>query len=274
MLVNPDYGNDSGLDWKAVAKLPMVDQAAREDGLTVLPLPVHSAQEIDGLLTLGLVGGAGTAISRPHVIDGRAPRPDQVHEVLVNPEFAEQRHLGVGDWFDAQAISGDEFEAVAQAGGSFADAVAQVNAGAVGTQVRLRVTGIGITPEEIVLDEGFVMPEVFTTSAFVRRYPQGEAGFFGILARLRRGAADIPAFKEAVQALPHRGAIEFQTTTATEAKVERAVRPQVGALDRSSRSSSRSPGCCSSARRWLARPSSSRWITRRCAHWDSAAGSS
>ena len=30
VMVNPDYGNDSGLDWKAVAKLPMVTQAARE----------------------------------------------------------------------------------------------------------------------------------------------------------------------------------------------------------------------------------------------------
>ena len=27
VLVNPDFGNDSGLDWKAVAELPMVTQA-------------------------------------------------------------------------------------------------------------------------------------------------------------------------------------------------------------------------------------------------------
>ena len=41
VLVNPDYGNDSGLDWKAVAKLPMVSQAAQETGIIALPLPVR-----------------------------------------------------------------------------------------------------------------------------------------------------------------------------------------------------------------------------------------
>ncbi len=37
--MNPDYGNDSGLDWKAVAKLPMVTQAARENGLITAAAP-------------------------------------------------------------------------------------------------------------------------------------------------------------------------------------------------------------------------------------------
>ncbi|MFI5053105.1 MAG: FtsX-like permease family protein, partial [Acidimicrobiia bacterium] len=55
-------------------------------------------------------------------------------------------------------------------------------------------------------------------------------GYFGIALRLRHGAADLAAFKKAVQALPHQGAIEFQTAPVTEAKVARAVRPQVGAL--------------------------------------------
>ncbi len=105
-----------------------------------------------------------------------------------------------------------------------------MNRGEFGTRVRLRVAGIGETPEEIVLDEGFEQSELMATPAFVRRHPEADAGFFGVAARLRHGAADLPAFKRAVQALPHQGAIEFQTIAATEAKVARAVRPQVGAL--------------------------------------------
>src|SRR5439155_13540027 len=71
--------------------------------------------------------------------------------------------------------------------------------------------------------------EMLLTPAFYRAHPDADAGYFGVVARLRDGA-DLAAFKEAVQALPHEGAIAFQTNAATAAKVDRAVRPSVGAL--------------------------------------------
>jgi hypothetical protein len=45
ILVNPDYGNDSGLDAKAIARLPMVTRAGRENGMIVLPVPVRDARD-------------------------------------------------------------------------------------------------------------------------------------------------------------------------------------------------------------------------------------
>jgi len=229
VLVNPDYGNDSGLDWKAVAKLPMVTQAARENGVNALPLPVHP-NDLDGSLSLAAVGGMGRVLARPHVQQGRAPNPLAANDVLINPRLARLRHLAVGDTFGAVILDDAALQAASEAGRTFDDLRRAVNRGQFGTRIELRVAGIGETPDEIVLDEGYEQSEIVATPAFVRRYPQADAGFFGIAARLRHGAADLPAFKRAVQALPHKGAIEFQTSAVTQAKVARAVRPQVGAL--------------------------------------------
>ena len=130
--------------------------------------------------------------------------------------------------------------------------------------MRLRVAGIAESPEEIVLDEGFEQSELIATPAFLRRHPQADAGFFGILTRLRRGAADIPVFKRAVQALPHEGAIEFQTTSVTEAKVARGYDHR-WVRSACSRWSSRSPVSYWSGRRWRVRRSSIPSTTRRSA---------
>ena len=191
---------------------------------------MRGPSDVDGSLGIGALGGMGRVLARPHILEGRAPDPRASDEVLVNPRFARQHQVAVGDSFDAVILSGADLEEASNAGRTFDDLRRAVNRGELGTDVRLRVAGIGQTPEEIVVDEGFEQSEVMATRAFVRRYPEADAGFFGIAARLRRGAADLPAFKRAVQALPHHGAIEFQTSAATQAKVARAVRPQVGAL--------------------------------------------
>ena len=148
----------------------------------------------------------------------------------MNPQFAQRYGVGVGDTVTAAIVSQEDFRSLDSSGMTFAQALARINRGKVGTPLHLRVTGIGVSPEEVVLDEGFEQRAIIATPAFHRRYPQSAAGFFGVSARLRRGSADLAAFKRAVQALPHQGAIEFQTTAATSAKVDRATAPSVGAL--------------------------------------------
>ena len=207
----------------------MVAQAGVEHGVIVVPLPTRPV-DLDQGLGLAFVGHMGYTFAEPHVLHGRMPNPDRVDEVLVNPQFAARYHLGVGDVFDAAIISPADFAAFEASGRTVDENLARVNRREAGTPVRLRVTGVGVTPEEVVLDEGFEQRALLATPAFFRRYPQSDAGFFGIGVRLRHGAADLASFKQAVQALPHDGAIEFQTTPATIAKVERSVQPSVGAL--------------------------------------------
>jgi hypothetical protein len=229
VLVNPDFGNDSGLDVRKVAALPMVEDAGKEQGVSVQALPV-GPDDVNHSLGLALTGTLGYGFGRLHVLHGRMPRANRVHEVLVNPRFADAHGLGVGDEFTAAVISRDDFAAFEESGLTLPQGMARINRGEAGTRVRLRVTGIGVSPEEIVLDEGFEQRTLVMTPAFLRRYPQADAGFFGIAVGLRNGTDDLAAFKRAVQALPHKGAIEFQTNVVTSAKVDRAVRPSVGAL--------------------------------------------
>ncbi len=208
----------------------MVAQAGLERGVIVIPGPIRSVHDLTDQLGLASDGTAGYSFGRPHVLEGRTPDPASAHEVLVNQRFARRHGLAVGDHFDAVIITQDDFSAIDAAGITIPQAIAAVNRGTYGTHVRVKVTGIGDTPDEIVVDEGFEQNLTFVPPAFLERHPHANAGFFGLAARLRRGAADLPAFKKAVQALPHQGAIEFQTSPVTQAKVARAVRPSVGAL--------------------------------------------
>ncbi|HEX9504606.1 MAG TPA: ABC transporter permease, partial [Acidimicrobiia bacterium] len=230
LLVNPDYGDDSHLDARAVARLPMVTRMGREQGVIVLPLGVDNVADVEHSLDLASDGKGMYSIGRLHVLKGRSPDPSRVDEVLANGAFARRYGLRVGDHFLAAIMTREVFQAINDAGLSFSEGVAAVGRGEYGTKVRLHLVGIGVTPDEIVVDEGFENREMVFTPAFLRRYPNASAGFFGLAVRLRRGVADIPAFKRAVQELPHDGAIEFQTMPVTAAKVARAVRPQVGAL--------------------------------------------
>lgn len=229
VLVNPDYGTGSGLDVQAVERLPMVEDGGKEQGVSVLPLPVHAA-DLEHGIGLAALGRFAYSFARPHLLHGRMPAADDAQAVLVNPEFARRYGVGVGDELEAVVATPSQLERFASSGGSVAEGLAQVNRGAVGTRVRLRVSGIGVTPDEVVVDEGFEQQALLTTPAFFHEYPQADAGFYGVAVRLRHGTADLAAFKRAVQALPHQGAIEFQTIDATSAKVERAVQPSVGAL--------------------------------------------
>ncbi|MFI5054250.1 MAG: hypothetical protein ACHQDE_07805, partial [Acidimicrobiia bacterium] len=222
VLVNPDFGSESKLDVRAVTKLPMVLQAGHERGVIAIPLPVRRFGDLDQAIGLASDGKVAYSIGRPHVTAGRLPIATSVHEVLVNPRLATRHGLSVGDHYDAVILGGDDFAAIEGSNLSFPQVLAAMNRGDYGTRVRLKVVGIGEFPDEIVVDEGFEQTATMVTPAFLHRYPQADAGYFGIALRLRHGAADLAAFKKAVQALPHQGAIEFQTAPVTEAKVARA----------------------------------------------------
>ena len=93
------------------------------------------------------------------------------------------------------------------------------------------VTGIGTFPEEIVVDEGFENGRCSSRPAFLDRYPERAFPFWGEVVRLRRGARDIPQFRARRRRRwfpTRRSRSRAQPKTAT--KVERAVRPSVGAL--------------------------------------------
>jgi ABC-type antimicrobial peptide transport system permease subunit len=232
VLVNPDNGTDSALRSEDVAGLPQVAEAGREDGLFLALASAKSQSDLQGLgIDLVSDGRVGYSFGRRKILEGRRPNPRRAREVAINPLLAEQQHLGVGDrlrvltFSDAEAarIDSGEFPSVL-------DALAAARRGEIGSIIALRVAGIAIGPDEIVTDEGFGNPSMFLTPAFRQRYPQAGSPYWGEAVRLRHGAADIPAFRQGVEALVPNEAIAFETLPSVTAKFDRAVRPEVGAL--------------------------------------------
>jgi hypothetical protein len=232
VLVNPDLGTDSALRAKDVAALPQVAEAGRVDGLFLVPADLRSEADFGAFgVVLASRGRAGYAFGRSKLLEGRNPDPRRAREVGINPVLAGQQHVGVGDRLRAIVFSdADVARLDAREFASFDEGLAAIRRGELGTLVTLRVTGIGVSPDEIVTDEGFANPTMFVTPAFRRRYPQAGIPYWGGVVRLRHGAADIPAFRRRVEALVPDEAIAFETITSVTAKVDRAVRPEVGAL--------------------------------------------
>lgn len=232
VLVNPDLGTDSALEYRDVAQLPQVAEAGRVDGLFLAPADLRSEADFGGFgIVLASRGRAGYAFGRSKLLEGRNPNPRRPREVGINPVLAEREQLGVGD--RVQAIVFSDADVERQYSGEFAsveEGLAAIRRGELGTRVTLRVTGIGVGPDEIVTDEGFGDPTMFVTPAFRRRYPQAGIPYWGELVRLRHGASDIPEFRKRVEALVPGEAIAFETITSVTAKFDRAVRPEVGAL--------------------------------------------
>src|SRR5204862_8094657 len=131
---------------------------------------------------------------------------------------------------DAFSLADADIARSERLGLSFAQGAAAARRGEFGTRLALKVAGIGVNPDAVVVDEGFETPSMTLSPAFAQRCPQGASPYWAEIVRLRRGAADIPAFRAAIEKMAPGEAIAFQTTTVTEAKVARAVRPQVVAL--------------------------------------------
>ncbi len=232
ILVNPDRGTASALHSEEVERLPQVAEAGRVDGTALVTTNPMTVADFDGYgIVLAFGGGVGYSFGRPKILEGKMPDPRRAREVLINPLLAAQHHVGVGDLLHTLVLRNIDLERLGSGElTTFAAVRAAIRRGEIGKPVTLRVTGIGLGPDDIVTDEGFADERMVLTPAFRRRYPAAAVPYWGEVVRLRHGAADIPAFRRAVEALHPDEAIAFQSTTNTSAKVDRAVRPEVGAL--------------------------------------------
>ena len=130
-----------------------------------------------------------TTFARPKVLDGRLPRRDRANEVMINPVLADRERLSVGDrvtalGFSREATESTEDPTAAEAGSLEEQIAAGERAGLV-ERFDLEVSGIGISPEEIVVDEAFEGPAMLLSPAFGPAHPDVDAGYFGIEARVR-----------------------------------------------------------------------------------------
>ncbi|MDQ1499528.1 MAG: putative transport system permease protein [Actinomycetota bacterium] len=164
----------------------------------------------------------GDTVDRPNLLSGRRPDPDGADEVLVNRTMARERHLRVGSTIDWTAYAPqDEGPDSALVGGE---------------PVHLRVVGIGVYPNEVVSTAPYDdLPVMYLTAAYYRAHPTQTQGYSFEAIRLRRGNADMAAFRASMaRVLADHGVSEenflFADRSGRNAGVQRAIRPQALAL--------------------------------------------
>jgi hypothetical protein len=203
--------SDAVVNANTSAETPAKTEAARVSGMKILDAvdrsPVVVAHGRLGGVTLeriidgkvdprvtttsafGLVAyddQMGRTVSKPRLYGGRLAAVDRADEVTITPETASIMGWHVGsvitdvreyDWSD-----------LAEDGSTPPTA---------GHPLRLRVVGITQYPDWLLVPKSERQARVYLTPAFARRHPRS-VFYLTEAVRLRHGAADIPALREAV----------------------------------------------------------------------------
>jgi putative ABC transport system permease protein len=157
-------------------------------------------------------------VNVPKVLRGRQADESRAFEVTVNPLMASRFRLRVGSRLSALTGSHDQIAEFAETGKIPRGLVDQA----------FRVVGIVQAPGDVASAEQNGQPTVSLTHAYYVAH-RSSVMFEGVGVRLRRGAADVPAFKAEVEPLSNQP-VPFETGRDDELKTTRAIHPQVLAL--------------------------------------------
>jgi ABC-type lipoprotein release transport system permease subunit len=208
--------------YREVARLPDVADLGVAVGLDLLLVsgPPAAGEAIGDFLP-ALASADGrllTQVARPRVTAGRLPRQDRPDEAFANRFLAEEG-IGVGSTLEVQVGSTSSENPMDTAGPTR----------------RVTVVGTGILPNEVLpiaVNDSF--PTLFVTEAFYRRYAgPAFAAFDGAFARLRPGTDEVQfraAVRFAFDRHPQLGGLFYSSEQERTAVVQRAIRPQVVAL--------------------------------------------
>ncbi|HVL33742.1 MAG TPA: FtsX-like permease family protein [Actinomycetota bacterium] len=160
-------------------------------------------------------GRFATEINVSKVMQGRRPRPERVHEVLVGFTVAETFGVELGDRLKMKLYGFDEEN--------------QSPDQTVVAEMDLHVVGIGGMPGEFQTLAGASIPTVHLTPAFLRRYEAAISPDEAFAIRLRNGHADLPAFQREAERAGYRVEAFFEQRIQTDS-VQRSARFQAFAL--------------------------------------------
>jgi ABC-type lipoprotein release transport system permease subunit len=225
------------LDMGAVERLPPVVDTDLVLFFMLVPSTPTGEPDPDGpgLNPFGSTRGTfGVTSERPLVVAGHPPDPGQAHHVAINEQLAEDNDLVPGDALRVWSYRPDQFFAELEAPGDTQPA---------GPALDLTVSGVVRMPRDVSpepTDESVTALSnhgLFLTPAFVERYAD-ELAHYGpllgpiLMVRLTGGAGDLPAFTEAVRALPGGQAADIQPndTPLMSSRTQRATDIQALAL--------------------------------------------
>jgi FtsX-like permease family len=219
------FQNDD-LDFDRIERLPQVLRVARDRPLAAL-IRTNSGEQMYGgheesVIPLASPDGSQLRIlNRPKLLGGRLPDPRSRDEILVDEKALDILGLKVGDTVRVRFIWRRLL------GTSKVDFSADPKRARVGPLAELRIVGEMTRPaSDDWSDELRVPPGVYRANG-------GAAlgSFLEILnVELRRGEADIPAFRAAVDRIAGPGDFNFLPTAADRTKLQRSIDLEARAL--------------------------------------------
>jgi putative ABC transport system permease protein len=219
------FGGGS-LDVDRIARLPQVAASQRRLLLAVIARS-RSGRSLypvgPGSLEVQVpTDGHPNAIDRPKLLHGRLPDPSRPNEVLADTRSIRYLGLSLRDatamrFISRRALLGDEPWRL----------TVDPRKARVGRLVRVRIVGVEAYWHSDV-DSGYL----HLTPAFYRAYGGRRLGSWAgqLQVRLRRGEADLPAFKAAVQRIAGKRGYAIFEPSATLPKVQRSIDLQARAL--------------------------------------------
>ncbi len=233
VLVNPDAGDQSALDFDAVAALPQVAEASRMQGVGVFLAPPYASIEdmFSGSLILASDGGAIFNFDRPVLVAGRLPRIDAADEIYLGEQYASRGGYSVGDTLDVRVLPLADLESASELAdrGDVDAALSQLNDPSVGTIVGLHIVGIGNTLDDVAVDEGYEPFGGWIGPAVYSKLGAPSAGYWGGIVRLK-DPNSLDQFMTTVDGLAPGEKIVYQSQRVTRAKALRATEPSATAL--------------------------------------------
>jgi FtsX-like permease family len=219
------FGGES-FDLDRVARLPQVASSERRlllsviarsrSGRSMYPLGPNSLEvQVPS-------DGHVDRIDRPKLLHGRLPDPSRPNEALADTKSIRSLGLSLGDATAMRFISRDALWSDEEV--SF---TADPRQTPVGPLVRVRMVGIAAHWRSDV-DSGYL----HLTPAFYRAYGGRRLGSWmeQLRVRLKRGQADLPAFKAGVHRIAGKRSYGFFEPSATLPKVQRSIDLQAQAL--------------------------------------------
>lgn len=214
-VVRSGGGSTALIDAEAITDIPSVARVGVVDRyyLTTPGPRATVTERVPVLASASTDDVAFAAIGRPNVVEGRLPDPERSDEILVSTVLRDEGGFDVGDDAPLVLVSPD----------------ASTPEGIRVEDVDLRVVGVGVTPEQIGIDEQRQSGlQMLLTPAFARQHPD-QVVESSVQVVLRPGA-DARGFASAARATAPDEAIDVVSTAADAERVDRAIRPQVVAL--------------------------------------------
>jgi putative ABC transport system permease protein len=221
-------GEDS-LDFDRIARLPQVARTQRQLLLAVIarsrsgrpfyPNGPHSLE-----VQVPSDGRRVDSIDRAKLLRGRLPNSSSPNEMLADTKSMHDLGIGLGDWVTMRVLSRDTLWDDPQATVPFSVDPRKASGGPL---VRLRVVGVEAFWKSD-LESGYL----FLTPAFYRAHGGGQLGSWleELEVRLKRGAADLPAFRAGVHRIAGHLTYAFFDPSASLPKVQRSIDLQAQAL--------------------------------------------